>query len=476
MKFLTKNISVLLILFTIFIIGLFYITPNITMTAMAIVVLPITFVALLFFFKKPIYSLWFLLVFGLLFGALSKMTTIPLGTLIDGFLIIILSAVLVQKHIEWSILRNSIMLIICIWCLVVVLELFNPHAPTYIAWVFAMRAISYQIILIVIISAVLIDKYTFESILKIWLLISLFGALDGIRQKMLYPNLFSHELQWLREGGYKQHVLFGQLRAFSFYTDAGQYGASMGHALTSSIILMIHTNVKKYKLFYAIVAGLTFIGLLVSGTRGALFVPVFGIFSYFIISKNWKILTTGILSAAVVYYILAFTSVGSGIYEIRRMRTAINPVEDPSFQVRLENQRKLGIYLKDKPFGTGVGTSASFGSKFSPTFYASTIPEDSLYVRIWVETGIVGLTIYILMLLWIIIKGGYLIWNMPNDKYKSHLMAVWAGFIGVAVASYGNMVLTQIPTSIICYITIGYIIRIEYDLNKSKTLKHISHD
>jgi hypothetical protein len=31
------------------------------------------------------------------------------------------------------------------------------------------------------------------------------------------------EQEWLNEGSYKTHILFGKLRVFSFFSDAGQF-------------------------------------------------------------------------------------------------------------------------------------------------------------------------------------------------------------------------------------------------------------
>lgn len=78
---------------------------------------------------------------------------------------------------------------------------------------------------------------------------------------------------------------------------------------------------------------------------------------------------------------------------IRRMRTTFRPTQDASFNVRKENQKKLALYLKDKPFGEGLGLSGGNARRFSSRLTAN-IPNDSTYVKIWVETGIVGLILF----------------------------------------------------------------------------------
>mgnify|MGYP006910459374 FL=1 len=51
--------------------------------------------------------------------------------------------------------------------------------------------------------------------------------------------------------------------------------------------------------------------------------------------------------------------------------------------------------MKYKPFGEGLGLSGDrAGERISKRFTTS-IPTDSWYVKIWVETGAVGLTLYL---------------------------------------------------------------------------------
>ena len=74
--------------------------------------------------------------------------------------------------------------------------------------------------------------------------------------------------------------------------------------------------------------------------------------------------------------------IGQNNSMIRRMRTAFSPSKDASLNVRKENQRKLGEYLKYRPFGEGLGLSGDgLGVKVSKRFTTS-IPTDSWYVKI----------------------------------------------------------------------------------------------
>lgn len=467
-KVLTSTIVIAGMLIAIFVISTYGIKASIPL-----ILLPFVVILVLVVFNKPIYGVWLLMMYGFLTGVLTKNSDLPLGTLIDMFLILILIALMVNKSTNWKFFSTFTALLIVIWFIYTILQIFNPISPTYVAWFYASRPLSFQLLLITLFGSVLLDKHTFKTFIKIWIIFSCIAVLDGFRQKFMYPNLWGYEKIWLALGHYKQHVLFGKLRIFSFYTDSGQFGAAMAQITVVSSVLFFNAKKLKNKILYLSASIFTFLGMMISGTRGAMFVLAIGLIMYVIIAKRWKMVILGSILAGGLYYALAHTYIAQDIYEVNRMRTAIRPADDPSFRLRRSNQRKLAIYLKDKPFGNGIGTSAAFGQKFSPDLYVSNIAADSLYVRIWVETGVVGLVLYLLLLMWIIFKGGYLIWNIKDEEEKIQLMAVWSSLIGIFLANYGNMVMTQVPSSILCYLSIGYMIHIEYKFKHNiKTIQH----
>ena len=162
---------------------------------------------------------------------------------------------------------------------------------------------------------------------------------------------------------------------------------------------------------------------------------------------------------------LKYTHIGSGVYAIHRMRSAFDP-DDPSFQVRLENQRLFRDYLKTRPFGGGVGTTGAFGLRFYPGTFLAEIPTDSGYVQIWAECGIVGLSLYLFMWLWIVFKSISIIWYKLKDPWMKNTMTAFiCGIAGMLVANYGNAVITQIPSSFVIYFLIVFIF-VSPDLEK----------
>ncbi len=381
----------------------------------------------------------------------------PLGLAIDGLLTLGWIAVFFQKFqkTDWTPIKNGVSLAVLIWFGWIILEIANPESRSVAAWFFAMRGVGLYLLLTVTLCYMVFNKQIdLEFFLKVWMIVGVIGCLWGCRQ--LYIGLDGVEKAWLAAGNAKTHILHGKLRVFSFYSDAGQFGASQGHTALVAIIIALGAANFRSKLFYATCGVITLWGMMISGTRGALFVPVAGALAYLVLSKNIKILILGLIAGGAAFFILKFTFIGQGNAQIARMRTALDP-NDASFQVRLENQRKLKSYLASRPIGGGVGSAGYWGLRFSPGTFLAETATDSWYVQIWAENGVLGLTIHLGMLFYILGRTGYRVWNLKDPVLRQKMMALYAGFVGVAFASYGNKVFGQMPTGFLIYVTIAFL-------------------
>ena len=92
------------------------------------------------------------------------------------------------------------------------------------------------------------------------------GGLLGFKQQ--YLGLSPAEVVWLNSGfNARTHMLFGQLRCFSFYSDAAQFGAEMAGA---ALVVLIQTFDEKKWVNKGIYGALTLVyfwGYAISGTR-----------------------------------------------------------------------------------------------------------------------------------------------------------------------------------------------------------------
>lgn len=424
-----------------------------------LLILPLILILLNRIFNAPYFG--FIIVFTANFFMLGIYRYIPgpLGLTIDGLLILTYLSLFFRSFnqpVNWSLAKSDLTLLAVIWFGYSVFQLVNPETVSRAAWFYAMRGVSLYMLLTIPLTFILLNREKDLSfILILWGVFSILGTMKGMMQ--LHIGLDPFEQRWLDEGGAVTHLLFGKLRIFSFYTDAGQFGAAQGQAGVVFGILALNVKNMKLKIFYTLVALAGIYGMIISGTRGAVAVPIMGFALYFILVKNIKIMILGALLGISVFVFFKYTTIAQGNYQVRRMRSAFN-LNEPSLQVRLENQRQLKTYLASRPFGGGLGSAGNWGKRFSPNTFLANTATDSWYVAIWAENGIVGLLLHLAILFYVLIKSSYiLMFKVRNDWLKFRLIALVCGYFGIMVASYGNGVLGQMPTGIIIYMSMAFL-------------------
>lgn len=405
-------------------------------------------------FQNPKYGILIIIALGFLVTGLTRYIAAPWGLTIDIVLILTYLAVFFKGFrytIPWRNANSLLTVLATIWMGYILMQIANPEVISYKSWFYAMRGVAlYQWLTIPLFFILFNKPKDLEKLFIIWGVISLLATLKGYQQFQFGVDLF--EQKWLDNGGAQTHMLFGKLRIFSFYSDAGQFGASQAHTgVVFGILALFKKENLKLKYFFLLVSLAGFFGMIISGTRGAIAVPALGGIIYLIISKNIKTLILGILFGISVYAFFAHTNIGQSNAEIRRMRTAFDPNE-ASLQVRIANQNKLKGYLASRPFGGGVGATGNWGQRFTPHTFLANTATDSWYVMIWSDTGIIGLLYYLLMLFIILFKGVYnAMFKIKNHWLKAQITALTCGMAGIMLASYGNGVFGQMPTGILMY-------------------------
>lgn len=421
--------------------------------------IPFVCVYFYFLFKYPIIGIYTCLFFAFTANGLSRYIPGPLGLTIDVFLVLTLIATFFKRFESknWQELQNPIIWVVSLWVIYCVFEIFNPEVVSYEAWLYAVRSPAFYMLFTIVLGLIYFEEFKqAERLVHIWFVFSVLAALYSFKQ--FYFGLDEFENKWLVQNA-STHLLFGNLRVFSFYSDAAQFGAAMAHTALAAIILTLGKKSLKIRFLYIIIAAVCLYAMSLSGTRGALFILLTGGFTYLILSKNYKILLAGTLVLAGAFFLLKFTYVGQSNYQIQRMRSAFN-LDDPSFQVRIKNQIKLQEYLETRPFGGGIGSAGYWGLRFSPDTFLAKTPVDSWYVKLWAETGVIGITLYLLITLFILIYLAVRLWPLESSPQKQLILALFAGLSGIAVANYGNQLLGQMPTNILFYLSIAVIYKL----------------
>ncbi|MDO4165098.1 MAG: O-antigen ligase family protein, partial [Bacteroides sp.] len=257
----------------------------------------------------------------------------------------------------------------------------------------------------------------------------------------------SIEMLWLIDGGaWHTHVLQSGIRYFSFFTDAGNFGACMG--VLTLVFAIVGTVAKRFiiRYFFLGVAVLAAIGMMMSGTRGAMVIPFAGLVLFVLLSKSIKYFAICSILGIAAFCFFSFTDIGQDNSFIRRMRTAFRPTEDASFNVRLGNQKRFAYYLADKPFGVGVGGTIIDTEGLMQETEEKFIPTDSYYVGIWVEGGVVGLILYIGLQLIVFLRCCYLLlFKIKHKQLRIILSAMLCGIFGLCLNGYVGRAMGFLP-------------------------------
>lgn len=411
--------------------------------------------------KKPYWALVGVFIANyFIMGMVRYVPSLPGGIVMDCLIMFNLFVLLIRscyRKAGWERAHNGLTVAALIWMIYCLLELFNPQTISAEGWFIAFRGYAVYFFLIAVLTPIIFYRYRdLKRILYIWSALTLLAVLKSYIQRRF--GFDTAELRWLFvDGGRSTHIIGSGVRYFSFFSDAANFGSSMGLSMVVFSIAAIYHKNFWLKLYLLLVAAAAFYGMMISGTRSALAVPFAGYVIYLVLSKNYKIMISGAVILIAAFVFLNYTSIGQGNALVRRARSAFNR-DDRSFVVRLENQKLMAEYMKDKPFGAGLGHGGGKAKRFAPEAYLSQIPTDSWFVMIWVETGVVGLVLHIGILLYVIAYGMWQVMFRLKDKQLRGLTAALiAGVFGVMVASYANEVFGQFPNGIIIYMMQAFI-------------------
>lgn len=279
-----------------------------------------------------------------------------------------------------------------------------------------------------------------------------------------YIGFDSAEKIWLYvDGKATTHILYSGIRYFSYFTDAANFGTIMGIVTVVYPIIGLTTTNRLRKIFYISIGIMGVIGMFMSGTRGALVVPGAGYILYCLLCKNIRIFSFTASFGILIFIFLAFTDIGNGNQFIRRARTAIQPTEDASFNVRIRNRQEIAEYLKNHPWGVGISEDIPKLWVDGETYTEGTLPPDSFFVYIWIQTGLFGLILYIGIYAVVLLHCCYTILFKIQDKKLRHALAAFiCAVFGTLVCGYVANSPGMPPTNFLIVAMIAFVMNGTY--------------
>ena len=350
---------------------------------------------------------------------------------------------------------NVMFVTLCVWCTFCTLEVLNVSLDMGIQvgpWYTGARMMAYQLLYaFLVFSLYITSPKTLVTYLVVWGCLTVFAAIWVWKQQNI--GLTAAERSFLYGRGFTTHVINGgaTIRYFSIFSDAANFGVGMAATSVSFLIFAINTKVKKYKYFFLAVGLASGWAMFPSGTRTANFCFFAGVGAYIFLSKSLKIAVPVSIFAILMYFILAFTTIGNGNPQIRRMRSGFNK-DDASMGARYENQATMKRYMSEIPWGIGLGMGNDNVPPNNKFYRMAVIPPDSEYVYIWLRAGYVGITVFLILTAIMFVAASWVV--LFKIKSKS-LRCIGAGlccaFVSIQLGGYANQVIMQYPNCLLFY-------------------------
>ena len=446
------------LLFLLFGIGM-YSLANIGLSGFAIIALiPAIVIISYLTFKYDMFSFWalFAVNYLIMFYTRHYSFPIPVSITTEFFEIILLMVAIIKvRGFDFPNTLNPMGAILLVWMIFGLLQSLNDTMGLGLNWGAWFQGFNISFITLLFIflvhSLYISTPQRLKQYLIVFALFSIFGALWVWKQKTF--GFTDAERLWIETRGRSTHILNAGtlIRYFGTFSDAANMGCGMASAAVIYVILTITTKFKRHKIFFALTAMFCIYAMMQSGTRTAMACFIAGMAAYVILSKSFKIAIPFGLVFSFFLFILIFTNIGNSNQQIRRMRSAFNK-NDASKGQREINQDIMRKYLKDAPWGIGIGDRSQNVPPTHKYRIMTTIAPDSEYVFFWIHTGQIGLILLIIVNATILIGASIItMFRLKNPRLRGIAAAITCAFVSQQLGGYGNQVLFQFPNGLMFY-------------------------
>ncbi len=461
-----ENGGRVLLLFLLFLLAIYEFITAGFQTFAIVCILPFIILFVYIAFRWRMFTFWVLITVNFFIQMKDISLPVPMSLPNEILELVLLGIAVIDARQEPHFQRagNLMMLGLLFWFGFCCIEVLNDSCSLGInvgLWFTGFRLLALQLLWIFLVFTIYIaSPKILMTYLKVWALFSLFSVFWVWKQKTF--GFTSAEKQWLETRGRTTHILNAGtlIRYFSTFSDAANYGCHAAAAAVSFIIIGITTRLKKEKIFFLVIGLAVIWGMFQSGTRTGIFCLAAGLLTFVFLSKSIKIAVPFVITFLLFAFILVFTDIGNSNQQIRRMRTAFN-ANDASANVRDINKEAIRKYIKDAPWGIGMGMSSKDIPANNKFRKLSSIPPDSEYVFIWVHTGPIGITVFLISMA--IMLGGacrIVLFKLKNKALIGIGGGLCGSFVAIQLGAYANQVLYQYPNGLTFFggLTIVYVL------------------
>lgn len=375
----------------------------------------------------------------------------PLGTLMDGMEALFILGLFIsqKKKKDWAIFKGPVTVMMLTWIGYNIFEVINPVAESMMSWLYTVRTVAIVMFMYFIFLYYITTKEYIRIIFKLWICLGIFAAIYAYKQEHI--GFFSFEDAYVHSDPGIEMLLFigGVWRKFSIFSDpvAFSYNMVTISLLCIGLITGATSRIKKIVLYFLVFLFLS--AMLYSGTRGAYVLIPVTMLLLAILKFNNRVL---IIIIATVVMGIVLINVPTSNQTLFRFQSAFKPSDDPSFNLRKMNQKKIQPYIQTHPMGGGLGATGEWGKRFAPDSYLANFPPDSGYVRVAVELGWLGLLLFCCLVFTILRAGILNYFTIKDPELKSYCLA---GLMVVFALNFGNYpqeAIVQYPSNYLFYL------------------------
>jgi len=422
-------------------------------------IIAIPFVLLCFYNME--FGLMLTVIIAFFVDFIRRFSSAPVGTALDGLMLLLLLSLLIRqiKKKDFSFAQNPISGWILAWIYYnFFVEFLNPAVVSRMAWVYTVRSVALLLLIY------FVATYVFDSLKKILnftkliVILTTLAALYGLKQE--FAGFSSGELAWLYEDELRFQLIFqwGRLRIFSFFSDPTTLGILMAYMSTFVFILATYPFKTVYRIGLVLSGISMLMAMAYAGSRTPMALLPAGLFFYMLLNFNKQVFVGTLIVGLLGVGLMTVSTSNPVLY---RLQSAFNVKEDDSVEIRRHNQRRIQPFIQAHPIGKGLGSTGEWAKRFTPNSWLASFAHDSLFVRLAVETGWIGLLLYMGLLFTTLRQGIYYFFRVSNPLIKTLYLAFTTNIFILMVASYPQEAITLLPTSVMFYITLGAIVRLK---------------
>ena len=404
----------------------------------------------------------FTVTIGFFVELFRKYSDAPFGVALDGLVVVFALSMFagLAKTKQFAAARHPISVMVLVWMYYCGIQLVNPEPTAHrMAWLYTVRSLGGLLFLYFIAVYALDTLPKIKRAIKWILFLGLVAALYGLKQE--FVGFSDAELVWLYSDPERYQLInqWSRLRVFSLFSDPTTLGIVMAYLTCMSAVLVFGPYRGWKKVVLVVGMGCMIATMAFAGSRTPIVVLPVGLLFFVVLMPKKNVLLVSALFFAVGTMAMMKGSSNAVLF---RVQSAFTFGADASVQVRLDNQALVQPFIRKHPIGSGLGTTGEWGRRFAPNFWLAYFAHDSGLVRIAVEAGYLGLIIYEIFLAVILISGIRQVFRVRDPVVKNLTVAITVVMFCLALSSYPQEAIPMLPTSLIFYILLGCLVRLDY--------------